>query len=91
VVEKVTEEMEEVRTASAESRQAEIGDLLFAVVNLGRWYQVDVESALREANLRFRNRFAHIEKTARQTGRSVSELSAQEMDDLWEAAKDLGK
>jgi tetrapyrrole methylase family protein / MazG family protein len=90
VMDKVNEEIEEVRTSTTETRAAEIGDLLFAVVNLGRWYQVDVESALRDANLRFRARFAHIEKTARESSRSVSDLSAQEMDELWEEAKKTG-
>ncbi len=89
VMDKVAEEVEEVRGASPETRPAEIGDLLFAVVNLGRWYQVDVESALREANLRFRKRFTHIEKTAREMGRAVSDLTPEEMDQLWETAKSL--
>lgn len=87
VIDKVVEELEEVRTCPPESRAGEIGDLLFAVANLGRWYQVDLESALRQANVRFRLRFAHIEKTAREMGRPISELSPEELDDLWEAAK----
>ncbi len=86
---KIHEELEEVRSAPPEMRAGEIGDLLFAVVNLGRWYQVDVESALREANLRFRRRFAYLEKAALDQGRSLSDFSAKEMDDLWEAAKKL--
>jgi tetrapyrrole methylase family protein/MazG family protein len=87
VMNKIAEEIEELRTASPETRASEIGDLFFALVNLGRWYQVDAESALRETNLRFRQRFAYIEKTARATDRSVSDLSPAEMDELWEAAK----
>jgi tetrapyrrole methylase family protein/MazG family protein len=89
VMDKVKEELEEVRGSTPEARASEIGDLLFAVVNLGRWHKVDAESALREANLRFRRRFKHIEQTARAAGRAVSDLSAKEMDQLWEAAKDL--
>jgi tetrapyrrole methylase family protein / MazG family protein len=85
---KVQEELAEVRSAAdAEARAAEIGDLLFSVVNLARWYQVDPESALREANLRFRKRFAAIERAARQQGRSLSDLSLDEMDAIWQAAK----
>jgi tetrapyrrole methylase family protein/MazG family protein len=85
---KVQEELEEVRSAAdADARAAEIGDLLFSVVNLARWYQVDPESALREANLRFGKRFAAIERAARQQGRNLSDLSLDEMDAIWQAAK----
>ena len=85
---KVQEELEEVRSAAdAHARAAEVGDLLFSVVNLARWYQVEPESALREANLRFRKRFAVIEAAARRQRRSLSDLSLEEMEALWQAAK----
>ena len=62
VLDKLAEELGEVHAATdGEERQAEIGDLLFAVVNLARWYKVEAESALREANARFRRRFSYIE------------------------------
>ena len=70
VWDKVNEELEEIRNApDAEARAGEIGDLLFSVVNLARWFKVDPESALREANQRFRQRFAHLEAEARSQGR----------------------
>lgn len=85
---KVLEEIEEVRSAENNlEREKELGDLLFAVVNLVRWYQADAESALRGANLRFRQRFAFIEGRARQQGRNLTDLSFQEMDAIWEEAK----
>jgi tetrapyrrole methylase family protein/MazG family protein len=87
VLDKVCEEAGEVRTAEDSQRPAEIGDLLFAVVNLARWYHVDAESVLRETNARFKRRFSYIEQSARANGKKVADLSAQEMDDLWEAAK----
>jgi len=88
VIAKVHEELGELRDAHTdEERQAEAGDVLFAVVNLVRWLQVDPEIALRETNLRFRKRFAYIEKQAAEQGRSVDQLSFEEMDQLWEAAK----
>jgi len=88
VLAKVFEEIEEVRQAESDGElHAEIGDLLFAVVNLARWYQVDAESALRQANQRFRLRFKYIEQAARSQGKQVSDLSLDEMDRLWEAAK----
>lgn len=88
VLEKVYEEIEEVRQAeSADERHAEIGDLLFAVVNLARWYKVDAESALRQGNQRFRQRFKYIEQSARSQGKQVSDFTLDEMDRLWEEAK----
>jgi tetrapyrrole methylase family protein/MazG family protein len=88
VMDKVFEEIEEVRQADGEAElHAEIGDLLFAVVNLARWYKVDAESALRQGNQRFRQRFKYIEQAARSQGKQVSDFSLDEMDQLWEAAK----
>lgn len=89
VHEKVIEEIEEVKAASDDaSRAKEIGDLLFSVVNLARWYGVDVESALREANGRFRHRFSKIERIVKSKGGSLSEMTIEEMDELWESVKD---
>lgn len=88
VLDKVDEELAEVNAANNhDDREDEIGDLLFAVVNLARWYGVDPESALRAANQRFRKRFAYIEKRARQQARSVSDLNLDEMEALWQEAK----
>jgi tetrapyrrole methylase family protein/MazG family protein len=88
VLAKVFEEIEEVQQAEGQPQQhAEIGDLLFAVVNLARWYKVDAESALRQANQRFRQRFMYIEQAARSQNKQVSDFSPDEMDQLWEAAK----
>lgn len=88
VLEKIAEEVEEVKRASDEKElAAEIGDLLFALVNLARWKKVDAESALRETNARFKRRFAYIEDHARKGGHSLSELSLDEMESLWQAAK----
>jgi tetrapyrrole methylase family protein/MazG family protein len=88
VIAKVHEELGELRDAQTdEERQAEAGDVLFAVVNLVRWLKVEPEIALRETNLRFRKRFAYIEKQALEQGKSVDQLSFEEMDQLWEAAK----
>jgi len=88
VLAKVFEEIQEVQMAKSEAElHAEIGDLLFAVVNLARWYEVDAESALRQANQRFRQRFKYIEQAARTHSKQVSDFSLDEMDQLWEAAK----
>lgn len=88
VLAKITEEVEEVKTApDVESRSAEIGDLLFTVVNLARWYDVDAESALREANLRFRDRFSNVEQAAKERGLLLSELTLDEMNQLWQQVR----
>ncbi|MGD2158710.1 MAG: MazG nucleotide pyrophosphohydrolase domain-containing protein, partial [Anaerolineales bacterium] len=88
VLAKITEEVEEVTTApDVESRSAEIGDLLFTVVNLARWYDVDAESALREANLRFRDRFSNVEQAAKERGLLLSELTLDEMNQLWQQVR----
>ncbi|MEN4013659.1 MAG: nucleoside triphosphate pyrophosphohydrolase [Bellilinea sp.] len=90
VLAKVFEELDEVhQSQDAGEREKEIGDLFFAVVNLARWHKVDAESALRLANRRFRQRFAHIEARARETSRSLTEMSLEEMDRYWEEAKGL--
>jgi tetrapyrrole methylase family protein / MazG family protein len=90
VLAKVHEELEEVKAAKTEAElSGELGDLLFAVVNVVRWYKVDAESALRGTNLRFAKRFKHIEEQARKNGRKLSEMTLEEMDQFWEEAKTL--
>ncbi len=64
--------------------EAELGDLLFTVVNLGRHLGVDVEMALRGCNLRFRERFREMERAA---ARPLEELTAAELEELWAQAK----
>lgn len=92
VIAKVFEELAEVRQAETDDeRSAELGDLIFAVVNLVRWYKVDAESALRGTNQKFRNRFAYIEKRAREAKRDLGTLTLTEMDVWWEEAKDLDR
>jgi tetrapyrrole methylase family protein/MazG family protein len=88
VLEKLPEEVGEIKGALESGRQAEeIGDLLFTVVNIARWLNVDAESALREANQRFKGRFAHMEKEARAAGRELSDYGLEELDQLWENSK----
>jgi ATP diphosphatase len=80
---KVDEELAELAAESVPERQAEeLGDLLFAVVNLARHLKIEPESALREANRKFERRFRAIEKTPGFSDRSLDEKEA-----LWSAAK----
>ncbi len=94
---KVREEVSEVETALAcsapDARQtaAEIGDVLFAVVNLARHLKVDPELELRRATTRFRGRFLHVEQRLAAEGRTPRQSTLAEMDALWEEAKRLAR
>jgi len=89
VVAKIAEEVGELRKAKGgEEREKELGDLLFSVVNLARWLDVDAESALREACQRFTQRFSTMEVLCQKQGLSLSDLSLAEQDALWEKVKE---
>jgi len=91
VLDKVREEIEEIKNAETDFDLAsEIGDLFFALVNLARWKHIDSESALRGTNMKFKKRFDYVGQSARKQGRSLSELSLEEMDALWNEAKKQG-
>jgi len=88
VAAKVLEEVAEFAQATeAAEREAELGDLLFSLVNLARWYEHDPESALREASQRFARRFAFLERRAAEGGTPLEGMTLEEMDVLWEQAK----
>jgi nucleoside triphosphate diphosphatase len=88
---KLDEETAELKEALHSGRSGsipeEIGDLLFATVNVARLLGVDPESALKAANRKFRRRFRHVEEGLRARGRTPSESDLAEMDGLWEDAK----
>jgi tetrapyrrole methylase family protein/MazG family protein len=83
---KVLEELDEI--AVADDLEDEVGDLLFAVVNYARWLHIEPESALRRANTKFATRFAQVEAAAKAQGRTLKEMSVEELDALWEKAKE---
>jgi uncharacterized protein YabN with tetrapyrrole methylase and pyrophosphatase domain len=91
----VREETDEVARAidgdTTPELARELGDLLFAVVNLSRKLGVDPERELRATMHRFRERFVHIEKRLAESGRSPSQSDLEEMDALWEEAKRLAR
>ncbi len=87
---KVEEEMAELREAeqvSIERTEEEFGDLLFSLVNYARFLQIDAETALEKTNKKFILRFRQMEAKAKEKGRSLNEMSLQEMDDLWNEIK----
>ena len=91
VVAKVREELGELLEAMEGGdrgrMESELGDLLFAVANLGRWLKVHPEEALRGTLRRFESRFHHIEDRLRERGSSPRESTLAEMDALWNEAK----
>lgn len=92
VIAKIEEELEEIRRelkakTRSERVAEEIGDLLFACVNLARHVNVDPETALRAANAKFEGRFQRIEAWLAETGRTPEQSTLEEMDALWERAK----
>jgi MazG family protein len=87
---KIDEEVRELDAAVAANNDeaaGELGDLLFAVVNLSRHLAIDPEAALRGANAKFERRFRAMEQTAAARGRVLESLSAAEWDELWHEAK----
>lgn len=93
VLDKIREELAEVEEALAAGKQSalehEIGDLLFAVTNLARHTGIDPEQAVRGTNQRFCQRFAHIEQQVAASGRTLQECPLDELDALWNEAKQL--
>ncbi len=88
---KLREEIAELRVAlneaDRERREEEIGDLLFVVVNLARFLGFDPEVALKHSNLKFKSRFKNMEEEATRSGQRLAQLSKEELEVLWEAAK----
>lgn len=93
VFDKIEEEIKEVKKAIRKKDKAlieeELGDLLFATANLCRVHKVNPEMALRQANQKFRKRFAKVESLAKKEKMPLKELSFKKWNDLWEKAKSL--
>jgi len=95
VIEKLHEEMAEFdearRHASQPELEDEMGDLLFVLVNLARFVKVDPEQALRKTNAKFRKRFGYIEGKLAENGKTLAESNIEEMEALWQEAKQTAK
>lgn len=91
IFDKIDEETAELRRAIANSdavnTEEEIGDLLFAVVNLARRLDIEPETALKKTNRKFRQRFRFIEDQLKEKGIPLTDATLKEMDDLWNKAK----
>ena len=88
VLDKVAEEVEELKQANTDAERAsEFGDLLLALVNLGRWMGIHTEDALRQANTRFTERYQLMEEAARQQDTRLRDLTLDQKEALWQQAK----
>jgi tetrapyrrole methylase family protein/MazG family protein len=93
--EKVAEEIAEFQQEAAKLHDrsqliSEFGDILFALINVARYYDINPEEALQMVNQKFQRRFAYIEEQARKSGRAIASFSLAELDRFWEEAKEKG-
>ena len=92
VWEKVEEEQAELQEAVAtkdkDQIEDEFGDLMFAMINYARYLKIDPEAALERTNQKFQKRFEHIEAVAKTKGKDLQKMSLEEMDTIWNEAKD---
>jgi ATP diphosphatase len=91
ILDKIEEEVDELRVALREGDKSkvsdELGDLIFAIVNIGRHVKADPEQALRGTNTKFRRRFNHIEQVLDAEGETLDAASLERMEEIWQAAK----
>jgi len=86
-LEKVKEELREVEDSEQTAHSEEMGDLLFACVNLSRHLNIDPEDALRHGNKKFVRRFREIVRELKKQGKEIDDVSLEEMDKIWDAVK----
>ncbi len=87
VQEELTELHVEIESGNKENIEKEFGDVLFSIINYARFIGVNPENALEKTNKKFINRFQYLEKEATKTGKTLSEMSLEEMDKFWEQSK----
>ena len=89
---KVHEELDELQAELAKedgNKEAEFGDLLFAMINAARLYKIKPDNALEMTNLKFIKRFNYIETRAKELGRELQDMTLEEMEALWQEAKTI--
>ena len=91
VWDKVHEELDELQAELAKedggNKEAEFGDLLFAMINAARLYKIRPDNALEQTNLKFMRRFNYLEQRAKEKGHDLKDMTLEEMEALWQAAK----
>lgn len=89
VKEEITELETEIGSMDADKMEAEFGDLFFSLINAARLYQVNPDNALERTNQKFIHRFNYIEQEAQKMGKSLKDMTLEEMDTFWNKAKML--
>ncbi|KMY55967.1 hypothetical protein AC623_20170 [Bacillus sp. FJAT-27231] len=93
-IEKVLEEwqefLDEVKNEDSSKQLDEFGDVLFALINVARFYHIHPEEALAKVNEKFYRRFSHVEKRVKESGRSFDDFTLDELDAFWDEAKNIG-
>ena len=89
VLEEVTELKDEIDNHNTESIESELGDVLFSIINASRLYGIDPEAALEKTNRKFIKRFNYLEKETIVKGKSLHDMSLDEMNVIWDEAKKL--
>ena len=91
VKEEIYEVEAEINGGNKQNLENEFGDLMFSIINAARLYGVNPENALEKTNRKFIRRFSFLEERAKEIGKSLKEMSLQEMDEIWNEAKSLEK
>lgn len=89
VKEEISELSREIDSMDHERMEAEMGDVLFSIINAARLYKINPENALEKTNKKFISRFNHVERRAGELGRNLKDMTLAEMDALWDEAKIL--
>ena len=87
VLEEVIELKEEVKKGNTDRIESELGDVFFSLINASRLYNIDPEAALEKTNRKFMKRFNYLEKQTLEKGRSLHDMTLDEMNVIWEEAK----
>lgn len=88
VLEEIAELKHEIENHNRQSIENELGDVLFSIINAARLYDIDPESALEKTNRKFIKRFNFLEKETLEKGKSLHNMSLDEMNEIWERAKE---
>lgn len=89
VWQKVEEELLEFKEASENYKEDEFGDLLFSLVNYARWLNINPDDALEKTNTKFKKRFEYIEETAKNNKISLTQMTLEQMEEIWQKAKNI--
>ena len=89
--EELKEFQEEAAKGSSERQLDELGDLLFTLVNIARFYELSPEQAMAGANRKFRERFAHVEQRVKEGTGNFSDYSLEQLDQFWNEAKKMAR